>query len=103
MTHSASVYKVQTKLRVIDRVWGSDGAFLDAERDRFDRVVAEKRLLLVRLLILLGRMPEAKAELGLLRDPPYLERVLTLVPGPFARAAASARRAALALRDLVRG
>ena len=79
-------------LSVLERVWGSDAAFLEAHGDRYRQVSSRTRLIKARALIVQGRTKEARREIELAGRAPFSYRALAALPGAMARGLLSARR-----------
>jgi hypothetical protein len=80
-----SLRRAEANLRVLERVWGSDPAFLATHGDAYRRVVDELELTCASDLIVLGRMREARQALARMRTPPLAHRMLARLPGPLVR------------------
>jgi len=87
-----SLRRADTNILVLERVWGSNPAFLATHGDAYRRVLDELELTRAGDLIVLGRMREARAALGRMRKPPWSHRILARVPGPLVRAGLAMRR-----------
>ncbi|HEY7413327.1 MAG TPA: glycosyltransferase family A protein [Vicinamibacteria bacterium] len=80
------------RLAVLERVWGSDAAFLEEHGPRFRAVVAGHRRARARALIAAGRTREARQELRRAGQASARERVMARLPGALARTLVRARR-----------
>ena len=87
-----SLRRAKVNILVLERVWGSNPAFLAAHGDEYRQVLDELELTCASDLIVLGRMREARAALGRMRKPPWSHRILARVPGPLVRAGLAMRR-----------
>lgn len=79
--------RAHANITVLERVWGSDAAFLAGHGGEYRRVLDSLRLKRVAILVRQGRMAEARAELDAVPSPPLRYRLLTKVPAPIVRTA----------------
>jgi hypothetical protein len=86
-------YRERTRLTILQRVWGSDAAFLARHGDRYQRVVDRHRLALSKELLAEGRTREARSELRLLDATSPATWTLARLPGPLTRLLVCGRRA----------
>ena len=77
--------RAECQIIVLDRVWGSDQAFLAKYGPEYRRVIEELRLQRAVILIRQGRTREARAELDQIEQVPFRYRALSRVPGPLVR------------------
>ena len=77
---------------MLERVWGSNTAFLATHGDAYRRVLDELELTCASDLIVLGRMREARQALARMRTPPLGYRILARLPGSFVRAGLELRK-----------
>ena len=87
-----TLLRAQTNILVLERVWGSNPAFLATHGDEYRRVLDELELACANDLIVLGRMREAREALARMRRPPLRQRILSHVPAPLMRAGLALRR-----------
>ena len=85
--------RAECQIIVLDRVWGSDPAFLATHGREYQRVVEDLRLLRAVILMRQGRMQDARAELRFVERPPLRHRVMSRLPAPLVRAFRSGWRA----------
>ena len=76
-----------TRLTVLERVWGSDRAFVKAHGEAYARAVARQHVVRARWCLRRGRRAEAREELRLAGGGPLSHRALAWLPGPLARGA----------------
>ena len=95
LTHSEFLYRVDTRITVMSRIWGEDQAFLSSNADRFARELDKQRTLRTRQLLRAGRKRDAREEIRRMSDPPILLGALALVPAPLTRTMTSMRRLVL--------
>ena len=81
-----------SRLTILNRVWGSDPAYLAKYKDSFEATVREQRLGKVRALVVRGRTREAREELHMVPAAPLCYRLISLLPGPMARWLLALRR-----------
>jgi hypothetical protein len=82
LTDADTLICADTRLRMLERIWGADPAFLEAHGDLYRQVLAEQRLRRAKGLILHGRVRDAREELASLPQAPALYRALAALPGP---------------------
>lgn len=90
--------RLDVRLRLIERVWGADEAFLDQHDEvyrRARRTLEERR---VKALLRGGRNQEARAALARLDRHPWQLELLARLPAPLTLLALRLRRAAMAGR-----
>ena len=80
------------RLTMLERVWGSDAAFLAGHRDAYDRRRAELYHMRARWLLSRGRTREARDDLRHAGAAPLPDRMLAALPGFVARGVFGARR-----------
>lgn len=80
------------RLRIMERVWGRDTAFLDHHRDTYEAVRREQYLMRARWLLVRGRAVEARADLAQIASVPWSYRLLALLPGTIVRRFLDMRR-----------
>jgi hypothetical protein len=85
VTDANSLEGANTRLRMIEQIWGQDAAFLEKNRAVYEKVLAEVKVSRVKALLKKGRVREARAALTELPDAPAICRALTLLPGPCLR------------------
>jgi len=85
LTDGDSLCMAETRLLVLERLWGSDPDFLRKHGRRYEQVVNEQRRIRAAGLISAGRTAEARAELKRVSNAPWYYRPLSLMPGPLAR------------------
>jgi hypothetical protein len=92
LTDGDNLAMSETRLVVLERLWGSDPEFLRQHGRRYNELVDEQRQIRAAGLIAAGRTAEARHELRLVRGAPWHYRLLSLLPGPAARLLARLRR-----------
>ena len=80
-----SLRRAGANLVVLERVWGSDPAFLAAHGAEYQAVVDGLRRARADDLILLGRLREAREELARMQHPPLSHRLLAGLPAPLVK------------------
>jgi len=83
---------ISTRIKIMERVWGSDDNFQKTNGQTYDLLLRNQRLLKVKELIALGRTAEAKSELRNIISPPMSLRILTAMPEAIVRAMLAIRR-----------
>jgi len=87
LTGASELVKVAARIRILERVWGEDAAFVAqhgaAYATRLDALRSQRS----RLLLQSGDVAEALAELGRVRAPSLSERILGICPAPLLRRA----------------
>ncbi len=73
-----NIYKI--RIKVLDRVWGTDRQFLNEHGNRFRKRLREQRLLLVEELFDKGMLKELKEELRKTENPPLKYLILRFMP-----------------------
>jgi hypothetical protein len=90
----AGVFKVAcARLKILDRVWGADAAFLAQHGESFARRRAAQHLQRAACLIHQGRTGEARCDLRQAGASPLSYRLLAALPGPLVRGLLGLRRA----------
>jgi hypothetical protein len=83
---------ISTRIRVLNRVWGSDEAFLKVHGRHFYQVLRDQHLLQAKMLISQSRLNEAGNHLAAIGGGPWSYRLLTSMPPGLAQTALSVRR-----------
>jgi GT2 family glycosyltransferase len=86
----------QSRLVVLQNVWGADPAFLAEFGEEYHALVRQQRLYRVRQLLREGRTLEARQEVRTLSGVPVLYRVLSRLPGNLVESVAKLRSVAAA-------
>jgi len=73
--------RTAVRLGILNRVWGSDAAFLRQHGEAYARICAGQRLLRINLLIANGRTREARLEIAAAGGAPGLYRAMAALPG----------------------
>jgi glycosyltransferase involved in cell wall biosynthesis len=92
LTLADELYCEMARLTILQRVWGSDDAFLEAHGRRYREVLALHRRAYAKALVVRGRTREARDQFRLAGSSSLAERALAALPGPAARAIVWARR-----------
>lgn len=92
LTRADEVYCESARLAVLERVWGSDPAFLERHGERYRAVVGAHRRARAKALLAEGRTAEARSDFRTAGYGGLADRVLAALPGPVVRALVSARR-----------
>jgi glycosyltransferase involved in cell wall biosynthesis len=92
LTRADELYCETARLAVLERVWGSDAAFLARHGDSYRAVVSGHRHARARALLAEGRNAEARQEFRAAGSAGLLDRLLSSLPGPLTRALVGARR-----------
>lgn len=89
LTDANEIVQTQTRITLIERVWGADAEFLAHYRTRYEQVIDEQRRALqfhsAKQLLKAGRMREARAAFAALGNCPLSYRVLLRAPGVLIR------------------
>lgn len=88
------------RVRLMERVWGRDEAFLKEHGELYHRLLAEQRLYRIEGLLTQGKSADARQELAKLRTPPLVHRLLARLPGPLTRGSLALRRGVRTLLGL---
>ncbi len=81
LTDADTWTSADTRIRVIQRLWGEDQAFLKNHRAAYDDFLRQQRMLRVKGLLIRGRAREAEAEIASLGSVPLSYKVLAALPG----------------------
>jgi len=81
-----------TRMKILERLWGTDPEFMGHNGEMYDRLYNEQRLRRLRSLLAQGAVADARAELRHCRHVPMLYRLLAAVPGSVVQAIVRARR-----------
>jgi hypothetical protein len=87
------------RIRLLQRIWGSDEAFLRVHSSRFLRILEAQHLLKARCLIKEGQIGEAQEELKAIGGGPWSYRMMMSIPAPLIIFLIGARRK---LRGLIK-
>jgi len=82
LTDASVVARAGARLRILERVWGSDSAFLRAHRERYERVIRRYHLQRAACLLHQGQAHLARADLRACSNVPLRYRVAASLPGP---------------------
>jgi len=77
---SGGVYRAETRMTVLQRVWGNDPEFLRSEPEAYHSALKQLRVMRVRRLVLAGDKEEARVQLRLLKEHHILLRFLNWMP-----------------------
>ena len=88
LTDANAVTTADTALKIIERVWGTDEAYVGRQRRQYEAAIDEQRVWKARALMKLGRNGEARVELASCFERPWPLYLLTHAPGGATRAAA---------------
>ncbi|HYV38806.1 MAG TPA: glycosyltransferase family 2 protein [Gemmataceae bacterium] len=80
------------RVLLLDRIWGSDPAFVAQHGDRLEKCRREQRIKRARWLVVRGRTREARADLREAGSCPLSLKMLAALPGPMARGLLKVRR-----------
>jgi glycosyltransferase involved in cell wall biosynthesis len=81
LTGAATMVKANSRLTILERVWGTNEAFLARHRREFEAAVDETRRLKIRALVNMADSRAARAELAKLHGPaPMADRVASALP-----------------------
>jgi glycosyltransferase involved in cell wall biosynthesis len=92
LTDAGTDKVVGARLKLLERVWGADGAFLARHGDNYRRVRAAQHLRRAACLIHQGRTREARLDLRRAGTSPLMYRLLAAMPGPLTRGLLRLRR-----------
>lgn len=96
LTQAPVLTQVQTRLKLIRRLWGTDERFLSQHSERYEEVVNKLevmcRFYAAKELLRTGHMREARAAFRTVENYPALYRLLLMTPGFVMRAADHVRR-----------
>jgi len=80
LTDAVSLTQAESRIAVIERVWGKDARFLDEHGDLYNTVLDEQRLMKAKDLVLHGRSREAQEELRKMSKAPKMMKLLASFP-----------------------
>jgi len=81
LTGASTLVKATSRLTILERVWGTNEAFLARHRREFETAIDETRKLRIRALLNAGESGEAKVELGkLFGTAPMPDRIASALP-----------------------
>lgn len=80
LTDAASLARAESRIAIIERVWGKDPKFLEKHGDLYNTVLDEQRLMRAKDLVLLGRNQEAQEELRKMSKAPMMMKLLASFP-----------------------
>lgn len=89
--------KLQTRLVIVERVWGRDAAFLAEHGDTYEALRRALELALAREYLARGEVGQARAALTRAGSGPWSYRLLARLPGHVTRHALAMRRIALSM------
>jgi hypothetical protein len=92
LTDTSMLDGITTRVKIMERVWGSDDDFLKIHSQIYSSLLRKQKLLKVRELIALGRTAEARTDLRLIGSAPKGLRILAAIPGPMVKTIMAARR-----------
>lgn len=92
LTDLAGLNRSGAHLKILERTWGHDAAFLQAHEPVYRQILQTWRLRFVADLISLGRTAEAGETLRKMDASPLSFRLLAALPGPLVRLLVSIRR-----------
>jgi glycosyltransferase involved in cell wall biosynthesis len=91
VTDADWVARAESRLTVLQNVWGSDPDFLRKHTKAYQAVVHEQNLARIRGMIVLGRQREAREEIRKMRKVPIAYRSAAMVPSPWMSALVALR------------
>jgi glycosyltransferase involved in cell wall biosynthesis len=80
LTDSDTLRCAETRMKVLDRIWGSDALFMKQYGGEFNRLYERQRLLRVKGLLVHGRTKEAREALNTLQNVPPFYALLAGLP-----------------------
>lgn len=86
LTDADDYRSASARIRILERVWGSDAEYQREHSAEYKRVLAQQHEVCARWLLENGRMREARRELGLAPGSRLVLRILALLPGPIVHA-----------------
>ncbi|MBI3805585.1 MAG: glycosyltransferase family 2 protein [Nitrospirae bacterium] len=92
LTDAHAFDSATARIKVLERVWGSDQAFLEKQGDRYREILATQRVIRAKELLCMGRTREAGTELQLVENAPLSCRLLASLPGPLVQSLLSMRQ-----------
>jgi hypothetical protein len=93
LTHAAELAYETAKVEILQRVWGSDSAFLEKHGEAYRKVLVSNQRARAKALLALGRTREAREQFRIAGSASLADRTLASLPGPLTRAIVTARRA----------
>jgi len=95
LTDTGMLDGVTTRIKIMERVWGSDDNFLKTNGPIYRQLLKYQRILRTRELIAQGLTAEARKEMRKIATPPLRYRLLASLPGFLIRALLATRRTLL--------
>jgi glycosyltransferase involved in cell wall biosynthesis len=92
LTDLAGLNRSDAHLKILERVWGADHAFLHKHGEAYRQTLETVRRHRTADLIALGRTAEARTALRQLAHPPVSYRLMAVLPGPIVRLLVSVRQ-----------
>jgi hypothetical protein len=86
--------KLDARIRLVDRVWGTDTVFLDQHDDLYQRTLQQLEEQRVKTLLVCGKNQQARAALARLSHQPWQLELLARLPVSLSLLALHIRRAA---------
>jgi glycosyltransferase involved in cell wall biosynthesis len=85
LTDAPALAKVEARLRILERIWGTDAAFVMAHGDAYRERLREQHVVHARCLLKAGRTSEARVAIRKAGRSPFAYRLLSWMPGPLVR------------------
>lgn len=92
LTDESDLAKLSARLTLLERIWGSDAAFLAEHGPAYRAFRRKSQLSRVRCLLALGKLEAAREEIGRMDGSPLSYRLLSRMPEPMVRGLVSAWR-----------
>jgi len=81
LTDALSLDKIESRMKILARVWGSDTAFMAQHGAAYKRRLHDQYLLRARCLLKAGRTREARDMIRAAGRAPWIYRILSWMPG----------------------
>ncbi len=101
LTHTDPVTRARTRIKILQRIWGSDPDYLAQHGGEFERVLREQQHFLIRALLLQAKLQEAREMIAQTSEVPLSWRFLSHMPVSVIRNASQARSALRRVRHLL--
>jgi len=94
LTNASWYETAEARIPILERVWGSDSAFLAQHGDSYRSMLESQHLALAHRALVTGRRAEARDHLKRIRHAPLRWWAVALMPGPLMAAVMKLRRKA---------
>jgi glycosyltransferase involved in cell wall biosynthesis len=92
LTDSHVTVCAETRVKIIERIWGKDADFLKEHESLYKEVLDKQRLLWAEGLIVQGEIKRAREQIRLLSKPPFVHTIISKLPRSIVRSLLKAYR-----------